>query len=454
MKVLHAVHNFPPEFRGGTERFVEELASAQAEAGHRVVIAAGTQVRAASAAEAARDSWRGLPIVRLRRRARAFFDPGDRFDPGIERLWRGLLRAERPDVVHVHHWIDLTTSLVRSAAEEGFPVVLTLHDLTATCARHFRLRPDGVFCDAPRTLAECAECLAPDWPFPRAELEAALGLRAADFEDELAAAARIVVPSQAHRRIVERLAVVDPTRLVVAPHGCPAGPRRVATPPPAPPPLVLGHWGNLARVKGVALLFEATRRLGAGVPVEWHVWGREVEPGLVRELEAAAAGLRATFHGAYGPEDVAGFGQRLHAAVFPSLCHESYSFAVDEAAALGLPVAVSDRGAPAERVAGFGEVFATGDADALARVLRRWVEEPERLASLRAAVPARWPGVRDGAGRMLELYAEAARAPRPAGPPRLRSLERLEEAERVLDERHREIRRLWEGRKGEKLETS
>jgi hypothetical protein len=55
---------------------------------------------------------------------------------------------------------------------------------------------------------------------------------------------------------------------------------------------------------------------------------------------------------------------------------------------------------------------------------------------------------------MLELYAEAARAPRPAGPPRLRSLERLEEAERVLDERHREIRRLWEGRKGEKLETS
>jgi len=452
VKVLHAVHNFPPEFRGGTERFVEELASAQAEAGHRVVVAAGTQQRTASAAEAVRESWRGLPVLRLRRRARAFFDPGDRYDPGIERLWRELLRAERPDVVHVHHWIDLTTSLVRSAAEEGFPAVLTLHDLTVTCARHFRLRPDGVFCDAPRTIEECAVCLAPDWPFPRPELEAALRLRAADFEDELAAAARIVVPSQAHRRIVERLAAVDPTRLVVAPHGCPAGPRRAAPPAP-PPPLVLGHWGNLARVKGLALLFDATRRLGPGAPVEWHVWGREVEPGLVRELEAAAAGLRVTFHGAYGPEDLAGFGARLHAAVFPSLCHESYSFAVDEAAALGLPVAVSDRGAPAERVAGFGEVFATGEPGALARVLRRWVEEPDRLASLRAAVPGRWPSVQDGAAGMLALYFEAAGAPRPAGPPRLRSLERLEEAERVLDERHREIRKLWAGERGGKPEA-
>ena len=45
MKIAHLVHNFPPEFSGGTELYVVHVAKAHVDAGHEVVVIAGTDER-------------------------------------------------------------------------------------------------------------------------------------------------------------------------------------------------------------------------------------------------------------------------------------------------------------------------------------------------------------------------------------------------------------------------
>src|SRR5262249_19116196 len=64
VKVLHAVHNYPPEFRGGIERVVEALAAAQVAAGHEVAVLAGSETSAA-APESRRGTHAGVPVIRL-----------------------------------------------------------------------------------------------------------------------------------------------------------------------------------------------------------------------------------------------------------------------------------------------------------------------------------------------------------------------------------------------------
>ena len=44
MKILHCIHIYPPEFAGGTERYVETLVQAQVELGLEPTVLAGSEV--------------------------------------------------------------------------------------------------------------------------------------------------------------------------------------------------------------------------------------------------------------------------------------------------------------------------------------------------------------------------------------------------------------------------
>ena len=71
----------------------------------------------------------------------------------------------------------------------------------------------------------------------------------------------------------------------------------------------------------------AARMLGRDPAVQVQVWGEPASPGYGEYLQTLAEGLEVTFHGRYQPSDL----QHAHldAAVFPSVCAETYSFAVD-----------------------------------------------------------------------------------------------------------------------------
>jgi glycosyltransferase involved in cell wall biosynthesis len=351
------------------------------------MVLAGTE-RSAPEATLATVEQDGLPVTRYLRaegRPRLWTEE---YDPEAERLARHVLSLVQPDIVHLHHWQRLSNNLVAICADQGIPVIVTLHDVWTSCPRVHRIRSGGEFCADPPPAAPCLTC-AERGPWQGDEERAsALALRREMMDTELTLATAIIVPSEAHRAFVLRLLDLPEDRLTVLPHASiptvtvRQGERDGVGFPNRP--LQIGHWGYLMYLKGTHLILEAVHRLRDPSAVQVHLIGTTLEQAYEQRLRELAQGIPVQFHGAYRPADLETFD--LDVAVLASVASESYSFALDEALRLGLPVLVSDRGALPERIGSAGLTFRAGDAGDLARRLQDIIDTPPILEAMRRSI--------------------------------------------------------------------
>jgi glycosyltransferase involved in cell wall biosynthesis len=436
LKILLALHGYPPELVGGTESAVQALAHGLVRRGHDVVVVAGSlQHGPEFRTSQASDEVTGGGAVRVLRihRSDLYFDHWHKSASGrVERAFREILERERPDLVHVHHWIRLSRGLVATAARARVPAVVTLHDLWTTCLVTFRVRTDTKrFCDAPLEPTPCLACAGRLPPFTpwvdAARARVLLAEHKADLARELVLARAVLAPSVSHARTVERMLGLDAQALrvrVVPPGRDGRLARRAALAPPAElGRVVVACLGHLARLKGADIVIDALRRVPEPRRFALHLAGGEVEPQFAAELRERARGLEVEFHGAYAREGLATHAATAaHVLVSGTRAAESWGLVVDEATQLGLPVVVPRSGAFVERLAGerFGLFYEPCDADSLARVLWRLWSEPELLARLREAIPASGAGcasVDEHVEFTLDAYRDAlaqGAAPAPA----------------------------------------
>lgn len=397
MKACFLTANHPPEAWGGTEQVVTALARELRAAGTDVVVISGSDVPHAGV-DVRDEVHEGVRVHRVHKLP----DEWDRqgfVRPRILELVRGLLRQERPDVLHVHSTASLGVGITAIARELGIPVVMTFHDLWTTCARYFRVPVGGVVCPTGVDREPCARCIAHDVGMPEDQVRTALAERDRLIRAEVAGAAACTAPSATAADFV-RDCLPWAGAIEVIPHGLlrPVAAAERAEPPRPDEVLRVGTFGGLVFEKGIGELLDAV----AGLPCALHLSGRLYHHDVLLRVQAAQrAGTQVHLHGPYTPA------QRhpardLHLAVFPSKCQETYGLVVDEALAHGVPTVVSDAGALRER-AGTGGVVVTPIAQ-LASVLRQLVTSPDRLAALRDAIPASLPTIAASAARHLELY--------------------------------------------------
>lgn len=409
MRILQAVHLFPPEQSAGTERYTEALSRVLLARGHDCFALAGSYKTVPEPALLISEQD-GLSVVRLVGFRKRSGLRADIFDATAGRLIRQFFALWRPDLVHLHHWYQLTGNLVAICAEFGIPTVVTLHDQWMACPRIHRIQPDGTFCSTRET--PCASCVDRDpWQTDQ-EITRELDLRYRLITEELKLATCILVPSVAQQQFLRQISDVPLERLRVVPLGSVAQEQAKSQEChdniPASP-LKIGFWGYLTPFKGVHILLEAARLLAeeSNGRVEWHLLGPSTDPAYYAKLQRLAEGLPVTFHGPYRHSDIAIL--NLDIAVFPSLCYETYSFVLDEAFQLGIPVIVPDRGAPADRIGEAGTTFATGDPKDLTRKLQPLVQEPERLERMRRATPKEGAvSMEAHATDMEKIYQDAA----------------------------------------------
>src|SRR5690606_6888586 len=174
------------------------------------------------------------------------------WSPGVSATFAALLERERPGVVHVHHWLRLSSDLARTAQRTGVPVVgVSLHDYFAPCA-------------TPRRLARDEEPGPPERPSWMGEAEAAeaFAFHRADFAAEIRSADLRFAPCQAH--------VVGVQALAAAPLGdiLEARPPLLEVPDRLPKKERRGrkllHWGSLYPEKGLETVLEALASVGSG----------------------------------------------------------------------------------------------------------------------------------------------------------------------------------------------
>ncbi|MCB9881590.1 MAG: glycosyltransferase [Planctomycetes bacterium] len=412
MKILHAVHGFLPEHDGGTERYVDAVARHQITRGHRVVLAVGSYSDRYDGFVAT-DRSEGRPTVYRISQLGSYAERWDHGDqPEIEVALARLVTDEAPDVVHVHHWLRLSRGIVRAVGSCGVPVVLTAHDLTPTCPRLFRVRPDEPFCQRPLAVSSCLHCVQRDTWQDDAVVALNLEAYATDMLAETRACTRVIAPSDAHRDVLSRFSNLPPEAITVLPHPRLGAPALSIASKPGENALQVAHWGHLLDYKGPHVLLDALEKLPASISLS--LWGRADNATYRARIEASIERLRS--RGVRVDRRETFTSDELHdmsadVAVFPSLAHESWSFVVDEALALGIPVVASARGAPPERLGDAGATFTAGDANDLARTLEALATDRSRLEAMRRACASAGMSLDDHAERLEAIYESARTSP-------------------------------------------
>jgi glycosyltransferase involved in cell wall biosynthesis len=416
MNILHLIHQYPPEFVGGSELHTQGIARAQAAQGHAVAVF--TRVPGEGAGLEVRQDG----PVRVYAAANGVPSPTGRFlatwgDGEIEAQFGQALDEFQPDVVHIQHMMGQPKGIFDRVRAAGLPVYITLLDFWWVCANAQLLTNySQEICDGPDRWINCARCViarsgrTAGWAALPA-LPPLLGWRSRMLQEIMAYADALLAPCPFVRDwYAAHGAPAD--RTIVVPLGIDSPPPADDKPSPAddkPPargadePLRVLYVGGIAWQKGLHVLLEAAR--GVTGPLELQIAGDlDAESEYGSRLHGLAD-ARVCFLGRLDRAAVWAAMRDAHLIAVPSLWYETYSLLTHEAFAVKRPVFASNLGALTDAVRDGvdGLLLPPGDVNAWRAALQRAVDKPEMLSDLGAN--ARPPAtIEEIAARTLGLY--------------------------------------------------
>lgn len=397
---------YPPHIIGGAERSVALLSEALVAEGHAVAAACisptGWKQEVRNGVSVYRmphetdfwpEEWPDHSV--LARGVRRF---KQQFNHRIEGHFLKVIDDFKPDVVHTHSLLDVSTRVWLAARMRGLPIVHTLRDFDLACGNA------AMFKDGKRCEKRHLKCRA--FTFMKArhqrEVNAVVGVGAGILQSHLDLGYFEQVPANL-RRVIWNPAVVD---------GVGAD---YVKPSLAGKPLTFGYLGRINIEKGVGTLIDACKQLP---PTGWKVViaGKEVSEN--DSLKPLAAGLPIEFAGFIPAREL--FDQ-IDVLIVPSIWAEPLPRTILEAYAAGVPCIGADSGGIPDLIGAANRdwLFPPGDASALAAVMQRVMQQGREVlpgrASFEHIVGETQP--HKVARRYLDLYDDVRRnvAPLPSG---------------------------------------
>jgi glycosyltransferase involved in cell wall biosynthesis len=390
-------------------------------------------------------TFQGLRVLRLLHRLEHARLRDGYQNTAVERVFRSLLARERFDVVHFQHLIHLSAGLVHVARERGLATLITCHDYWSICARVQLIRPDGVRCEEnmgsgcflcvrnvglkqitrlkklDRVASPLLDAAAAGTRHGRV-LPQAMRKRWEGFDDlrerhayvtgAYKAADLRVSPSRFLRKKLVETAGFDPHTLVYSDNGMRTDHVRALEKKRDPQGTIrFGFVGSLVWYKGGLVMLEAMKRLGAattptstgaqtsaakgatsasGARAVLNVYGDFKPESDAHHAELArAAGPNVFFRGRFDNARLSEVYAEIDVLLVPSIWFENSPITIHEAFLTRTPVVASDIGGMREYVRDGidGLWFKAGDARDLARVLQRFVDEPDLIEGLSRDFP-------------------------------------------------------------------
>ena len=431
MRVLHAIHDFLPRHRAGSELYALHLCRALA-GRHDVSVLCADYDPHQSHGHVTWRLYDGLRVVEIANnwRCRSFAETYR--PPLIAGRIDHVFRAIQPDIVHVHNLLNLSFDLPSMARRRGANVVATLHDYTLLCAsggqrvhvadehvchdidtdrctRCFRESPFGAQVALGRLAGDtamapafdAAAALARRFPRTIGRLASRAGrmptfsVTAADVDERLAAARSVfhqidvaVAPSASIASEFARFGM-PAAKLRTMDYGFVPLARRVTRATSSR--LRIGYVGTLVWHKGVHVLIDAVQALPRSA-YELKIFGDvAVFPEYVADLRTRARGLPVQFEGKFDHGDVSDIYRQFDVLVVPSLWLENSPLVIHEAFMAGVPVVGSRIGGIAELIehGRSGLLYDPRDARALETSLRSLIDTPKHLDDLTLGVQTR-----------------------------------------------------------------
>ncbi|MDP8983087.1 MAG: glycosyltransferase [Acidobacteriota bacterium] len=459
MRIVIVVHTFFPNWRAGTEIYAKSVARKVIEQGHEAFVVCYEPPAEDSSFDGIRvwdDDWEGLPVHRISfSKGHRFFGVKDYFHQEVEDLLFSWFSQIQPDVVHVVHAMHLTTASIWAARRLGLPVVSTTTDFWYVCPTYQLVQWDESLCQGPQPLT-CLACvtggeagaslrrLAAHKGLSRVLSPILTGLASAGLlrknwapsllwvserrswmKQTLAQVDVLLAPAPNTARLIT-LNGLKPVEMRTSGFGLEKHLSRAAEVHTRDSVLRVGYIGTLRQSKGLHVLIDAMSRLPRGA-ARLDIYG---SPGPFPEYERTVLRLAesmenvrflGTFPNEKLPEVFAGF----DVLAIPALWYENSPLVLLSAFALKTPVVASNVGSLADFVehGKSGLLFEMGNADDLARQLRKLVDEPEQLERLRSGIPE-VRTIDDNIGELIQIYTKlmrdsAGRRPFAGRPPTL-----------------------------------
>jgi glycosyltransferase involved in cell wall biosynthesis len=421
MKIVMAVHHFPPRYGGGAELRAYRTAVWLQDHGHdmHVVCTEAIDVGDGHRLTFEDDTDDGLSIRRLSFNLSAAPDlfRWSYDNPWIEKHLRDYLAELEPDIFHLIGGYLLGAGALRAAQVLGIPTVVTLTDFWFLCPRITLVRTNDEHCTSSYILdaADCTRCqyeekrrfrlparlfpgvaewfwahiLTSSWGdlLGAANVAEQFRRRERVLLDVLSTTGAIVCPTPL---LVERFRLrgVDSSKLTVNVHGLDCS---SWLPVPAADKqdhvFRIGYMGQIVSHKGVHLLIEAFKRLPSASPLELVIYGNETAfPSYTARLRKLARGdSRIKIEGRYEYPRVAQILASIDVLVVPSIWHEIGPWVMYEALQTKTPVVASDMPNMSYVVQHErnGLLFTCGSTTDLAAQLQRLVDDPDLVARLR-----------------------------------------------------------------------
>lgn len=286
---------------------------------------------------------------------------------GLDLLWnphpymiiRGILKKEKPDVVHLHTFRGLSPSVFGAVKNLKIPLVFHVHDYSLICPRASLLKNSGEVCDRPRSVCKLYKTLK--------------SLAVGSKPDLVTVNTNFMISKHKEHGFFHNVRFEKfPITTFEAGEGNPE--RDLET-------LDVLFAGQLGRFKGVHILIIAFKQLKQQ-NLKLYIAGAGPD---VREFEKMAADdPRVVFLGRLSWEQLMELYKKANLAVVPSVFYEPYGFAVLESFRSGTPVVGSKIGGIPELIEdGYnGRLFEPGNVAELKDVLENLIENPLELKRL------------------------------------------------------------------------
>ena len=425
MRIAQVVHGLPPEQLGGTETYAAHLADAFVRRGHEVSVF--SRIADPSRPDYTMETMNryGYSLTRLNHTFTQFQDFSLSYlNPEVARRFGEFLDVSRPEIVHFHHLMYLSTSCIEEAARRRIPVVMTLHDYWLICQRGRFLKPDLSICEGQTDLG-CARCfshllnrgLTPIYQqftpilgrrsWVRDLLRQLHGVYSA-FRAPSARARQEIRQRMDHvRAICQQVSLflapshflrkqflafgIPPEKILFSEYGLPALPDSPEQRSFDSRRLVFGYIGVVDPVKGVHVLVEAFAPLRNA---ELRIYGGETDYAPYPDRRKFLTQLQQSPHirmmGRYENEDVGRLLREVDVVVVPSIWYENAPFVIREAFSAKRPVVTAALGGMQELVQDGvnGLLFRARDALDLRRTLQRLIDDPDLVPRLSNNFPA------------------------------------------------------------------
>ena len=436
MRILIAVHGFPPTYYAGAERAAERLVHWLVANDHEVEVFTVEKLDSPTTFLDTQPED-GFTIHRLHYDINQLGTLRNMYEhPAIAEAFQQVIDHQHFDLVHIISGYLLGGQVIQIAKRAGIPVALTLTEYWFMCARLHLLRPAGDLCSGPESDKKCARCLFEEKR--RYRLPAQLTPQLSDLFWSLnqnsafltSKAQEVAYRRQTLREALEMVdLVISPSRFLIEKfkefgyntnqyayirHGLTIlgspGKREARA---ANGTLRLGYLGQIKAHKGTDLLINAVLPLlkkGASVSVD--IWGPETEePSYAENLRQATAAYPAiSWRGQYDAPEVWNILSGFDALVVPSRWYENSPTVIAEAFTMGLPVVATNLGGMAELVEHekSGLLFELNNANDLRQQICRLLQDRELLSRLRAGIP-RVTTAEDEAAAIFQQYQKLVR---------------------------------------------